>query len=34
MGMECQDDGPVVAPAHDLRAWLHTETFEYLAEVN
>jgi hypothetical protein len=34
MWMECQDDGPAMAPAHDLRAWLHTETFEYLAEVN
>jgi hypothetical protein len=34
MWMECQDDEPVEARAHDLRAWLHTETFEFLAEVN
>jgi len=34
MWMECQDDGGVVGPANDLQAWLHTETLEYLAEVN
>jgi len=34
MWMECQDDEPMAAPAQELRAWLHTETFEFLAEVN